>query len=172
MKYISIILAAFLFAQFSTGCATRSQKSISSSCVVSDDEAVFVFPISSKDTYEWNAASDNALEYSCMAVFGDYSFGYTLFKHPASNPASGSINELLSAGQCNAWESREYMKNVTVTIKYENENLVVTLEDKDLIQELFAEKPKTYTVDMFGFDYNGASTGAIAYETAIGENVE
>ncbi len=133
--------------------------------MVSDDEAIFTFPISSKETYEWNHASDNALEYECQAVFGKYSLGFTLFKHPESSPASGSINDLIQAGQCNAWASREYMNDVAVTIKYQDDCLVVTLKDTALIEEIFSQKPTQYKVDIRGFDYDGVSSGKITYQT-------
>lgn len=166
MKYTCTLLLALLVATFSSGCrAIQSEKSVSPSCMVSDDEAIFTFPISSKDTYEWNNAPDKVLEYECQAVFGEYSLGFTLFKHPESNPASGSINDLLRAGQCNAWASREYMKDVAVTIKYQDKSLVVTLKDNDLIQEMFSQKPTQYGVNISGFDYDGVSSGEITYQT-------
>ena len=166
MKYPSILLAAFFLAAFSSGCrSTHSAKSDSPSCMVSDVEAIFTFPISSKETYEWNNVADNFLEYSCQAFFGKYSLGFSLFKHPESSPDSGSINDLLKAGQCNAWASRKYMKDVAVTIKYQDDSLVVTLKDNALIQEIFSKKPMRYKVDIRGFDYDGASSGKISYQT-------
>lgn len=166
MKYTCSLLLALLVATFSSGCrATHSAKSDAPSCMVSDVEAIFTFPISSKESYEWNHAPDNELEYECEAVFGKYSLGFTLFKHPESSPASGSINDLLKAGQCNAWASREYMKDVAVTIKYHDSSLVVTLKDNDLIEEIFSQKPTQYKIDIRGFDYDGVSSGKITYQT-------
>lgn len=114
--------------------------------VVSEDEAIFTFPLNSDEEYEW---SSGGLSYKwSVKVINNrksYDFGFYLFTPMgASSTETGDINKLLEAGQFSVWSNNKVLKNIKVEgyANEEKDKLIIKITDKNSIQLLFSGKPK------------------------------
>jgi len=124
--------------------------------VVGKSEASLTLPVESRDRWSWHQSGirDNAREYRMdVTVKNDgkeYTFGFYLWKHPGASPKSGSLNDLISAGQKSLFERTEpgrmtIVRDADVRVKSKGDRVVITVRgDKDL-QRLFSSRPTEVT---------------------------
>src|SRR6185503_10551698 len=106
--------------------------------VVGRSEASLSLPVPARDHWSWNQPEtrDNAREYRMdVTVKNDgkeYTFGFYLWKHPGASPGSGSLGDLISAGQTSLFERTEpkrmtIVRNADVRVKSKGDRLVITV---------------------------------------------
>lgn len=120
--------------------------------VVGKSEASLSLPVQSRDRWSWHQPGirDNALEYRMdVTVKNDgrqYTFGFYLWKRPGASPKSGSLSDLISAGQKSLFERTEprrmtIVRGADVSVKGKGDRIIITVHgDKDL-QRLFSSRP-------------------------------
>jgi hypothetical protein len=124
----------------------------------------------SKDTpaneeeYRWSVKVTNNGK-SC-------SFGFSLFKRGDQKQASGTLAELLNAGQVNVWSSAkdgaEAIKG-DVLARAEANSIVFILNDEKLLAQLFSSRPKVVEFESVlpGDKEVATKTVAVIYEDAL-----
>jgi hypothetical protein len=135
------------------------------SVAVEYDYIKFIFDIEGKDNWEWflERSDTGTLEYQWMASFRfedeGYSAGFSLFKYPGAEPASGSFEELIEAGQVSLWRAgimktqssnnnmsvmtgrRTLVRNVEIDATLENDKLVIMLDEEYLVNKFSDFRP-------------------------------
>ncbi|HBX65914.1 MAG: hypothetical protein CL670_11575 [Balneola sp.] len=164
-----LLLISILFA----GCVDNQKEEIppeqlmasADSVVVEYDYIKFIFDIERKDTWEWflEKSDTGTLEYQWMASFNfedeGYSAGFSLFKYPGAEPASGSFDELVEAGQVSLWRAgvmktksshsnmtvmsgrRTLVRNAEINATVENDKLVIMLKEEYLVNKFSNFRP-------------------------------
>jgi hypothetical protein len=126
--------------------------------VVRAAEAEFIFSISPRSDWEWNAADtrDNRLEYGWGVEVSNgpdtYEFGFSKFKYPGSSPARGDLGALLDAGQMSLWErkgpSAALVNDGGIAVACGADTIVVTVEGKENVERLFSTRPERVVFKM------------------------
>ena len=120
--------------------------------VVGKSEASLSLPVTPRDRWRWNqpGTRDNAREYRMdVTVKNDgkeYTFGFYLWKHPGASPGSGSLSDLISAGQKSLFERSEsrlmtIVRGANVRVKSEGDWVVITVRGEKDLQRLFSSRP-------------------------------
>ena len=120
--------------------------------VVGKSEASLSLPVQRRDRWSWNQPDtrDNAREYRMdVTVKNDgmeYTFGFYLWKRPGASPGSGSLSDLISAGQKSLFERGEsrlmtIVRGANVRVKNEGDRLVITVRGEKDLRRLFSSRP-------------------------------
>jgi hypothetical protein len=131
--------------------ATNQQPS-AYSAVVTPKEATFNIPVQQRDRWTWRRAEtrDNQQEYRMDVTVkndgNEYTFGFYLWKYHGASSGSGSLSDLISAGQKSLFERAQSrlmtrVKDAEVKVSIKGDIVVITLRDKDDINRLFSSKP-------------------------------
>lgn len=128
---------------------------------VTSTEARFDFPIAPRPAWDWHLATtpDNHLEYrwSVKLTNGDtqYSLGVSLFKFPGKAPVTGTLAELLNAGQDTVFQHRPTdsteksgkfsSADAKVTHTLEGDTLILRVTDPASLALLLSQTPGTAT---------------------------
>lgn len=133
--------------------------------VITPQKALFIFKIDPQESWEWNTESEpaNQIEYAWWTDFSldgkKYSSGFYLYKHPVSKKSSGSLKQLLRAGQTN-FSTREHiyekkLPDETIVVKESNQqkknpevksiakanSVIIILEEQDVIEQFREFRP-------------------------------
>lgn len=125
------------------------------SAVVTDNNAVFVFPIEKTQRWTWyrDKTSDNRLEYSWELSLDEnkpeYIFGVYLLKFPGASQKKGSLKDLLRYAQFSVVERSCHAKGVTLTVRPDlmiraltkGDHIIIEVKDKNTLDTLFQHKP-------------------------------
>jgi WD40 repeat protein len=101
-----------------------------------------------------------------------YSFGFSLFKRRDQKPASGTLQELLNAGQSNLWGTNKdggaSAIEGDVRVSAEGNNVVITIDDTKLRAQLFSSRPPVVEFEsaLPGEEKVSTRTVAVTYEDA------
>lgn len=145
-----------------TGCnrlATQTEildlansNSAQASLKVNDDRCDLRIPLTrNQQRWTWGTSTGNVCEYSIQVsiVIGTrkYELGYSNF-NGSSIPSRGSLNELISAGQNSVWRvSGDSGENIgSMNGNVNGNNLELSLEDPQLMDEIFGERPEMATL--------------------------
>jgi hypothetical protein len=120
--------------------------------VVGKSEASFSLPVQPRDRWSWRQPDtrDNAREYRLdVTVKNDgkeYTFGFYLWKHPGASPGSGSLSDLISAGQKSLFERSEprrmtIVRDADVRVKSKGDRVEITVRGEKNLQRLFSSRP-------------------------------
>jgi hypothetical protein len=120
--------------------------------VVGKSEASLSLPVQSRDRWSWNqpGTRDNAREYRMDVTIKnegkEYTFGFYLWKHRGASPKSGSLSDLISAGQKSLFERSEsrlmtIVRGADVKVKLKGDHLVITVRGEKDLQRLFSSRP-------------------------------
>jgi hypothetical protein len=150
------IVMALVAAMGMTGTVARGQGAATPEAIVisiSLQEVRLVLPVGRHDLWRWRNAEtpDNQREYGWEVVIDSAEargFGFYLFKFPGLPPASGSMAQLLRAGQRSVWErtSRHVERVVQqgrIVLSPADSGLAVTITDPWTIDFLFGNRPST-----------------------------
>ena len=149
-----VFSVSLLFAQDDSKPKERTE-----SAIVLLNECRFTFPIERLDRkWSWGISAANNLEYSWMVTVktgGDkYQLGFSFF-NPGAIPEDGSFADLLKVGQTNLWQinpdgGATYVERARIQRSVENDRLVFSIVDKDLMKRLFKDKPKVLLFETGG----------------------
>ena len=131
--------------------------------VVSSTVAEFAIPVGDPGVgaWRWKRAEtrDDGLEYrwGVRVTTGgqEYEFGFSLFKFPGAAEGSGSLEDLLRAGQASLWKLApgrsggtvvKTVKSAKVLVSAKDETVLIQITDAALVQLLFGEHPATARV--------------------------
>ena len=120
--------------------------------VVGKSEASLSLPVQQRDRWSWNqpGTRDNAREYRMDVTIKnegkEYTFGFYLWKHPGASPKSGSLSDLISAGQKSLFERSQsrlmtIVRGADVKVKLKGDHLVITVRGEKDLQRLFSSRP-------------------------------
>jgi hypothetical protein len=123
---------------------------------VSANAAEFSIPLAGPTNTRWNwylnATSEDALEYQwgirVRASDSEYEFGFLLFKFPGSSAATGSLEDLLKAGQATVWKngsdgSSSAILDARVSVSARDGALLVRITDPAVVHRIFGGHPAT-----------------------------
>ena len=76
----------------------------------------------------------------------EYTFGFYLWKYPGASPKSGSLSDLISAGQKSLFERTEpgrmtIVRDADVRVKSKGDRLVITVRGEKDLRRLFSSRP-------------------------------
>ena len=119
---------------------------------VTPKEARFVLPAPQRKAFAWRqpATADNAQEYRMDVTLKnegrEYHFGFYLWKRPGAQPQSGSLSELIAAGQQSLFVRSQVRMNTVirdagVSVRVEEQSIVIAVRGKDNIARLFSGRP-------------------------------
>ena len=122
------------------------------SAVVTPKQATFTIPVTPRDRWTWRRSDtkDNQQEYRMDVTVKnedrEYTFGFYLWKHHGASSGSGTLSELITAGQKSLFERAEsrrmtIVRDTQVKVVNKDNLVVISLRDKDYIQRLFSSKP-------------------------------
>jgi uncharacterized protein (TIGR03067 family) len=118
--------------------------------VVSPAQARFVIPVPDKKVWSWYLPNTpaNQEEYRWTVKVANngksYGFGFSLYKRGGQKPASGTLGQLLNAGQVNLWSLTKAGGSVVegdVRIRAKGNSVVVLIDDRKLLAQLFSTRP-------------------------------
>lgn len=116
-------------------------------------EARFSLPASRREEWQWfrPATRELSREYAWMVGVtnrsGRYELGVSLMKPPGAALQRGSLDDLVQAGQVDVWKYSEdgrilrALEDTGIQAWVEGHRILITLEDPDLIRQLFAGHP-------------------------------
>lgn len=135
------------------------------SVIVKPDKALFIFKINERDTWEWHQ-EDTAVgqpEYGWWVEFKLdnklYTCGYRLLNHHSGDPAAGSFEQLIEAGNVDITSERttssggmgsnvakvnivnERIDDARVEAIVESNNLIILLEEQQILKKLRDIRP-------------------------------
>lgn len=123
--------------------------------IIGDNSAAVLITIMNRSMWEWNKIEtpDNATEYRwAIGVENDgntYDYGFGRWKYPGSQPESGSLEDLLNAGQIDLWKekpeggaTRISREGIRIT-KSSSNTLIIIVEGKKYVDMLFSSEPST-----------------------------
>lgn len=126
------------------------------SVVVTPRSARIVVPLDADAGMRWSwfasSTPDSRMEYQwgvrVPGVAGSYNLGYRLFKYPGAQPASGTLDALVAAGQVDVFLETDGGRSATRTsipldIRVEPNRLVFLLPDSASVATVFGERPAT-----------------------------
>jgi hypothetical protein len=146
--------------------------------VVTEAAAEVSIPIVSPPdgVWVWNQSDTQvrALEYSwdvrVVTPSGEYTFGFYKFKNSGASEASGSLEELLNAGQRSVWKPASgprggatVMAGVTPSVSVGDGAMLVQITDAALVHQLFAHHPATVSVHAKTPDADAAYKVRVSY---------
>lgn len=115
---------------------------------VEGDSATFVFPVAEQETLEWNKESSSAsgLEWAWLVEFRDgrtsYSLGFTYWKDNTEGPVTGTLTELLAAGQVDLWRGNENIQQRAAILESRGGELVMRVSSPEVLKVLHTVKPR------------------------------
>lgn len=123
---------------------------------VSANAAEFSIPLAKPTNVRWNwylsATREDALEYQwgirVRASDSEYEFGFFLFKFPGSSAATGSLEDLLNAGQATLWKtdsdgSSSAILDARVSVSERDGAVQVRITDPAVVDRIFGSRPAT-----------------------------
>lgn len=149
----AILVICSLLASSSTATFKPPQHDAAQfSAVVSRNEGVFTLPIQPKKSWSWRRpeTGDNKQEYRMDVTVKnadkDYTFGFYLWKRAGAQAGSGSLNDLISAGQKSLFERIEprrmtIVREADVKVKVKGDQLVISLHGHNHLKRLFSSRP-------------------------------
>jgi len=89
---------------------------------------------------------ENTMDVTVKNDGKEYTFGFYLWKHPGASPGSGSLGDLISAGQTSLFERTEpkrmtIVRNADVRVKSKAGRVVITVRGEKDLQRLFSSRP-------------------------------
>ena len=127
--------------------------------LVTKTEAQFVFPLPVRSLWSWRqpATKDNAQEYRInVTVQNDerkYAFGFYLWKRSGAVPQSGTLSELIKAGQASVFGRNsagrfEIIREAGIKLKLAEDRLVVLIRGRENVERLFSSHPSEVTFEI------------------------
>jgi mannose-6-phosphate isomerase-like protein (cupin superfamily) len=160
------VFAQPLRAQSAQAAASGSSEQAavgSFTAVVRRDEARFTLPLPARTEWKWRLPEtpSNAREYrmDVTVVNGgrEYTFGYYLWKRAGARPGSGSLTDLIKAGQESVFERSQrqlfgIVRDGGVSVKSEGSAVVIEVRGRKNIERLFSGRPAevTFKVETLG----------------------
>jgi hypothetical protein len=144
--------------------------------LVTREEARFVLPVPPRNEWKWRqpAVRDNAQEYRLgLNVENNgtkYAFGFYLWKHAGAKPQSGSLSDLIKAGQTSVFGRtpegmNRIIRDAGIKSKLDKNMLVITIHGQKNIERLFSARPSEVTFEIKVPDEPPVSrTVAIVYQ--------
>jgi len=128
------------------------QTSTKYSAVVTPKEATFTIPVQPRDQWTWRRADtrDNQQEYkmdvTVMNEGKEYAFGFYVWKYHGASQRSGSLSDLIHAGQKSVFERAQsrlmtIVRDAKANVSVKGDVVIISLSDKDVIKRLFSSKP-------------------------------
>jgi hypothetical protein len=126
---------------------------------VSKNEARFVLPVPVRPEWKWRqpGTRDNMQEYRMdVSVENEgqkYAFGFYLWKRAGARPESGSLSELISAGQRSVFGRtpagmNSIIRDAGIKTKLDNNMLIITINGKQNVERLFSAHPAEVTFEI------------------------
>ena len=126
------------------------------SATVSKSEAVFVLPVDTRDKWTWQRADTrpNAQEYRMDVTLKnedkEYTFGFYLWRRAGARSGSGSLKDLIAAGQKSLFERSEsrlmtIIHGADVKVKVNDNRLEISVHKSDDLKRLFSGHPTEAT---------------------------
>ena len=126
------------------------------SATVSKSEAVFVLPVDTRDKWTWQRADTrpNAQEYRMDVTLKnedkEYTFGFYLWRRANARSGSGSLKDLIAAGQKSLFERGEsrlmtIIHGADVKVKIKDKRLEISVHSGDDLKRLFSGHPTEAT---------------------------
>ena len=120
--------------------------------VVTPSTAEFVIPVVHEGPWRWyrTDTSDNAREFrwelGVKSRSGDYQFGFSIFKYPGSKERTGSLADLLNAGQASLWKvgpsgEGTLIEGAKVSALADRGGIVIRLSDPASVRLVFGDRP-------------------------------
>lgn len=145
--------------------------------VITRDVARFTLPVPARAEWKWRLPETrpNAREYRMMVSVvnkgREYIFGYYLWKQAGATPASGSLSDIINAGEKSVFEGSpqsrllKHLTDVDVSVKPEGGGVVIEVRGRKNVKRLFSGRPGAVT---FNVDTPGGSqvskTVAVNYQ--------
>jgi hypothetical protein len=106
-------------------------------------------PRSADSLWSWYRPTtpDHRMEFGWMFVVPgnpEYSVGWMLFKRSGTRPMSGSLSDLLRAGQSSAFgggQRAQLLRRIRPRVSADADTLMIELRDSTAIAEIFRTKP-------------------------------
>jgi hypothetical protein len=168
---------AVLCAQPSPGLNRPAQTaSTPFTALVTREEARFVLPVPTRNEWKWRqpAVKDNAQEYSLgLNVENNgtkYAFGFYLWKHAGAKPQSGSLSDLIKAGQTSVFGRtpegiNRIIRDAGIKSRLDKNLLIITIHGQKNVERLFSARPSEATFEIKVPDESPVSqTVAIVYQ--------
>ncbi len=183
-KMNRIIALSFLILvspSWASADETANPKTKLPTATVLPDKCIFTFPIEDIEReWKWGVSPANQCEYSWMVtVKGSdttYQLGFSYF-NPDAFPQSGTFDELLSTGQANVWaieadgSGASYVDGVRVNCRSEGNALLITIDNRKWLKELFAHAPQSLRFETSGTQLQaGKADVNVAYKMAGKKN--
>lgn len=128
------------------------------SAVVSESEAQFTLPLPDRAVWEWNRGGvpDDALEYHWVVRVAnagkEYDFGFLHFKVPGKPRGSGSLQDLLAAGQASvavaSGAQRALIEDARIEVTPKGDHLLIRVSDPRTLTLLFSQRPRHAVFDL------------------------
>ena len=185
---------AVVYARLTAGAPSMPQDSRTEApASVGPARARFVISVPDKKVWSWylpnTPANQEEYHWTVKVTNGgkSYSLGFSLYKRAGQKPASGTLAELLNAGQVNLWSSTEDGASVIegdVRIRAEGNSVVVMINDRKLLAQLFSTRPAVVafesglpgetnvTTRIVAVTYEGASATAAERSTPDSELIQ
>jgi hypothetical protein len=139
------------------GAAIASGAEAQPTVVVTPLLAELSIPVAHGGPWRWARAdpSDNALEFewelSVTSGGQEYQFGFSFFKFPGSKERTGSLDDLLKAGQASLWKigsdgAGSLIQDAAVSATAGNGRVVIRLSTPAYVRLLFGARPPTAKV--------------------------
>ncbi len=155
-------LAVELSARNSGGLRGQSDTSSALTpftALVSKSEARFVLPVPVRPEWKWRQPDtrDNMQEYRMdVGVENEgrkYAFGFYLWKRAGATPESGSLSELISAGQKSVFGRtpagmNEIIREAGIKTKLDKNLLIITIRGQKNVERLFSAHPAEVTFEI------------------------
>ena len=143
-------------AQVATGGTSEQAAQGSFTAVVQRDRARFTLPITNRAEWNWRLPETpfNAREYRMDVSVNnggrEYTFGYYLWKRIGVRPGSGSLTDLIKAGQESVFERSQtslfgIVRDGGVTVKPEGNAIVIEVRGRKNVERLFSGRPVQVT---------------------------
>ncbi len=155
-------LAVELNAQKSGGLRWQSDSSSTFTpftALITKSEAKFVLPVPVRPEWKWRRpeTKDNAQEYRMdVGVENEgrkYAFGFYLWKRAGATPDSGSLSELIRAGQRSVFGRtpagmNEIIREAGIKTKLDKNMLIITIHGQKNVERLFSAHPAEVTFEI------------------------
>lgn len=127
--------------------------------LVSKAEAKFVLPLPSRSEWRWRLpeTQGNMQEYRLsVAVENEgkkFSFGFYLWKRSGAQPQTGSLSELIRAGQTSVFGRtsagmNSIIRDAGIKAHLDKDMLIITIRGKENLKRLFSARPAEVTFDI------------------------
>jgi len=144
--------------------------------LITKTEAQFVLPVPIRPEWKWRRpeTEDNAQEYRMSVAVendgGKYSFGFYLWKRAGAQSQSGTLAELIKAGQTSVFGRtaagmNTIIREAGIKSKLDKNTLIITVRGQKNVERLFSGRPAEVTFDIRVPDEVPiARTVAVAYQ--------